>query len=181
MPTNWTHAYLPPAFSLAQADLFDETTATAPAEPPARHPMSFSDFKQGMRDVHSGKVDDSGFRNGIIVILAVIGLIALIIHLRQRRQNATAPDSLGKLGWELSRGVRFPFASRVMLYWVAKSTKTPFASLLLSENLFKSRVGLWEAEPTFSVARHWGRGRLDLLRPVLFDAPGAAAPANVPA
>jgi len=42
----------------------DDPPASAPATP--RRPMSFSDLQQGMRDVHSGKVDDSGFRNGVL-------------------------------------------------------------------------------------------------------------------
>ncbi len=157
---------------LAQASPFDDPPAPATA-PEARRPMSFSDLQQGMRDVHSGKVNDNGFRNGVILILAVIGLIALIIHLRQRKAVAVQPDNLAKLGRELGRLVRFPLGAKLLLKWVALSTSTPFASLLLSENLFNRRLAEWEAMPTFSAARHWGRTRLERLRMELFDPPAA--------
>ena len=131
--------------------------------------MSFSDLQQGLRDVHSGKVDDSTFRNGILVFLVLLALVVLIIHFRQREQTPAAiPDNLRKLGRELGRAVPFPLGSRLILKWVALSTATPYAALLLSSKLFDTCVAQWERCPTFSVVRNWGRARLQRLRPVLF-------------
>jgi len=106
----------------------------------------------------------------VLVLLALIGLVALIVHLRQRKTEVVVPDSMAKLGREMARLVRFPFGSRLFLKWVAKSTNTPFASLLLSQKLFDRRIEEWEAMPTFSAVRHWGRSGLDRLRGELFDA-----------
>ncbi|HVT80232.1 MAG TPA: hypothetical protein VHM90_06200 [Phycisphaerae bacterium] len=166
MTTMWMRLLYFPVLAQTYGGFDDNGPATAPAAP--RKPMSFSDLQQGMRDVHSGKVDDSGFRNGILIMLALIGLVALIMHFRQRKTEVVVPDSMGKLGRELSRLVHFPMGSRVFLKWVAKSTDTPFASLLLSESLFDRRIREWEAMPTFSAARHWGKSRLDRLRGELF-------------
>lgn len=159
---------------LAQVGGFDDApAASAPAAEP-RRPMSFSDLQQGMRDVHSGKVDDSGFRNWTILLLIVIALIAIFIHMRQRKTVVVQTDSLPKLARELARQISFPLGTRLLLLWVARSTATPFAAILLSETLFNRCISQWHAQPTFSAARSWGRSRLELLRPELFDAPPAA-------
>jgi hypothetical protein len=155
-----------PPLILAQLNPYD--AAPPPAAPPPQR-MSFSDLQRGLRDVHNGKVDDSAFRNGILVLLVLLALVVLIIHFRQRQQTpAPPPDNLGKLGRELGRLVRFPLGSRLALKWVAFSTATPFAALLLSSELFDKCVGQWACDPTFAVARTWGRTRLQRLRPVLF-------------
>jgi hypothetical protein len=130
--------------------------------------MSFSDLQQGLNDYSTGKTNDNGYRNGILVMLALIGVVALVIHLRQRHKNAGPPESMHKLGRELAHTVSFPFATRFLLFWVAHATKTPFASLLLSAALFDKRIEQWSAAPTFSVARRWAKSRLDRLRPILF-------------
>jgi hypothetical protein len=159
----------PPAFSLPLAQFNPYEDAPAPSEPPPQRPMSFSDLQRGLRDVHSGKVDDSTFRNGILVLLALLALVVLIIHFRQRHETPAAPpDSLRKLGRELGRVVRFPFGSRLFLKWVAFSTAAPYPALLLSSDLFDQSVAQWSRYPTFAAARSWGRSRLQRLRPVLF-------------
>jgi hypothetical protein len=131
--------------------------------------MSFSDLQQGLRDVHSGKVDDSAFRNGILVLLALLALFVLIIHFRQRHKTPAQPDSLRKLGRHLGRLVRFPLGTKLLLKWVAHSTATPYPALLLSSDLFDKCVAQWAHCPTFAVARNWGRSRLQRLRTILFD------------
>lgn len=162
---------------LAQYSPYDEPPVAAPAPAP-RRPMSFSDLQQGFRSYQSGETSDPAFRNGILILIACVAVLALVIHLRQRTKNAGPPDSLGRLGLELGRLVRFPFGSRVMLWWVARSVRVPFASLLLSSALFDRSVSAWAAAPTFGVVRQWGRGRLERLRGVLFE---AAVPAGTSA
>jgi len=131
--------------------------------------MSFSDLQQGLRDVHSGKVDDSAFRNGLLALLAALALFVLIIHLRQRHKTPAPPHSLGRLGRHLGRLVPFPLGTRLLLKWVARSTATPYPALLLSSALFDTCVAQWSRQPTFAIARNWGHHRLQRLRPVLFD------------
>lgn len=153
---------------LAQAMPWEE----APPPPPAtqtHRSITFSDFKQSLRDYNTGKINDSEFRNGVLSLLAVAALVVLVIHLRQRHRHAGPPDNMRKLGRELGRLVRFPLGTRLLLNWVASSTKTPFAALLLSAELFDKCVNQWAKTATFSVARRWGKGRLARLRPVLFE------------
>ena len=159
---------------LAQAIPWDDA-AEAPSAPQtaSSRRMSFSDLQQGLRNYSSST--DNSFRNGILILMAVIAAIVLAIHLYQRRKNVGTVDSLGRLGWELGGLVRFPFGSRLMLWWVARSTDVPFASLLLSSALFDQCVSQWAARPTMTVARHWGRTRLASLRPGLFQEQTAAA------
>ncbi len=161
---------LPPHFAplpLAQVSSYDEPPV--PREPAPPRPMTISDFKQGLRDVHSGKVDDSAFRNGILIMLGALALVVLVIHLRRRHKNAAPPDNLGKLGRELGRKVPFPLGTKLLLQWVARATQTPYPALLLSAALFDKSVAQWAGDPSFAAARTWGRGRLLRLRPVLFD------------
>jgi hypothetical protein len=141
-----------------------------PPPPPPQRPMSFSDLQQGLRDVNTGKVDNTIFRNGILTLLVILALLVLMLHLRQRRQMPAAPpDSLRKLGHELGRVVPFPFGARLLLKWVAFSTATPYPALLLSSDLFDKCLGQWSRDPRFSAARIWGRTRLLRLRSILFD------------
>jgi hypothetical protein len=153
---------------LAQFNPYDD--APPPPTTPVQRPMSFSDLKQGLRDVNNGNVDDSFFRNGILSMLAVLALIVLIMHFRQRHQNATpnVPNSLGRLGRELGHFVSFPVGAKVFLKWVARSTGTPYPALLLSSELFDQSVDQWSRQPTFALARSWGKSRLVRLRPLLF-------------
>ncbi len=134
-----------------------------------------------MHKVNTGQTNDNTFRNGILVLLAVVALIVLVLNWRQRRKTAGPPDNIGRLGRQLGRLVRFPFGSRLVLKWVAHSTQTPFASLLLSSALFDKSVESWVSQPTFAALRHWGKDRLVLLRANLFDPPALPAQAAVPA
>jgi hypothetical protein len=153
-------------WTLAQLSPYDDAP---PPAPPPQPRMSFSDLQQGLRDVHSGKVDDSTFRNGILVLLAILGLVVLIMHFRQRHESPTQPsDSLRRLGRELGRKVQFPFGTRLLLKWVALTTATPYPALLLSSEMFDKCVRQWSRDPTFTAVRNWGRVRLLRLRPVLF-------------
>ncbi len=164
MPAPFFH----PLPFLAQAPAPWDDSPPPPAAPPAQHRMNFSDLQQSIHDYDTGKNNDKAFRNAFLVLLAVIAVITLLMHLRERRKNASAPNSLHRLSRELSRAIRFPVAARWMLVWVARSTKTPFASLLLCAGLYDKCVADWSARPTFSVARRWGRSRLDRLRDELF-------------
>ena len=150
---------------LAQIAPYDD--APAPAPPPQR-PMSFSDLKAGLRAYNTGETNDNGFRNCVLVLVAVVAVIVLVIHLRQRQKTPVAKDSPGRLGWDLARKVRFPAGSRIFLMWVARGTGVPFASLLLSAALYDKCVAKWAGQPTFTLLRRWGRGRLRRLRPELF-------------
>ena len=152
---------------LAQYSSFDDPPPAPPPAPP--RPMSFSDLQQGLRDVHSGKVDDRAFRNGILALLAVLALFVLIIHLRQRHKTPAPPNNMARLGRHLGRLVPFPLATPFLLQWVARSTATPYPALLLSSELFDQCVAQWARRPTFAIARNWGRRRLQRLRPILFD------------
>jgi len=77
---------------LAQAMPWEE----APPPPPAtqtHRSITFSDFKQSLRDYNTGKINDSEFRNGVLSLLAVAALVVLVIHLRQRHRHAgSEPD-----------------------------------------------------------------------------------------
>jgi hypothetical protein len=161
---------------LAQAEPFDEASFgdsgdAPPPAPPARpaKPMTFSDLQGAMHDYSTGKNVDNTFRNGSLVILAVIGVVVMAIHLRQKYKNAAPPESVGKLGRELARLVRFPLGTRMLLWWVAVSSKVPFASLLLSSTLFDRCVRDWSRGHTFALLRGWGKSRLEKLKPVLFE------------
>jgi hypothetical protein len=155
------------SIGLAQLGEWDETAANAPATQP-RRPLSFSDLKQGLRDYSTGATNDNTLRNGLLIMIAVVGVIALTLHYLQRRRKAGPKDSLTALAWELGRKVRFPFGSRLILWWVARAAGVPLASLLLSVGLFDRSVGDWAAQPTFGLLRKWGRGRLERLKPILF-------------
>jgi hypothetical protein len=144
-----------------------EDRPPADDKPPAR-PMTFSDLQQGLRDVHSGKVDNSAFRNGVLILLTCLALFALFVHFRRRRIEPAPPDSLARLGRELGRKVRFPLGSKFLLKWVARATRTPYPALLISSALFDKSVARWLNEPAFGAARQWGYNRLMRLRPVLF-------------
>ncbi len=137
-----------------------------PVKTPPKSPLSFSDLQEGLRSANNG--DDSSLRNGLLIIMGLIIILAIVLHYRQRRKTAGPPDSTGKLGWELSRLIKFPFGTRMLLWWVARTTQTPFAALLISRSLFDNCVQQWSLQPTFSLARRWGKARLESLKPVLF-------------
>ena len=56
----------------------------------------------------------------------------------------------------------------MLLWWVARSTEMPVATLLISSALFERSVEDWGRVPTLTLARRLGRGRLERLRGVLF-------------
>src|SRR4051812_6031900 len=104
MATRPSFTFLP----LAQANPWDDAPPAPPESKPAAHPMTFSDLQGAMHDYTEGKTTDNTFRNGTLILLAVTAAIALLIHWRQKRKTAGPPDSLGKLGREIGRLIRFP-------------------------------------------------------------------------
>ena len=138
---------------LAELIPFDGNT-DVPAPPPPQRPMSFSDFQNGMQQWNDGATNNT-FRNGLLVVVAAVAVIALAVHLRQRLKYRPEPASPQRLGWELSRAVPFPFGTRLLLYWVACSTRMPMATLLLSEPAFEASVQAWAHHGTFSPLRRW--------------------------
>ena len=162
----------PQFLPLAQLDMMEDPTQpiARPTQRQPERPMSFSDLQGAMHDYGTGKNRDNTFRNGSLIILGVIAVVVLLIHLRQKQKNAEPPDSVGKLGRELGRLVRFPIGTKALLKWVAASSKVPFASLLMSSALFDRCVKEWSRGHTFGIVRAWGKGRLEKLRPVLFGA-----------
>ena len=105
-------------------------------------------------DYSEGKNPDNSFRNGTLILLGITAVVALLIHWRQKHKTAGAPDSLHKLGRELGRLVRFPLGTRLLLTWVAASSKVPFASLLLSSALFDRCVNEWSRGTTSPATIH---------------------------
>ena len=148
---------------------WEETAAKGAAapRPPQSHGTAI-DLSKGFQQVYGGAVSENTFRNGMLVVVALMAIVALVLHLRQRRGQQKALESQFQLGWELCRLVPFPFGSRLMLWWVAKSTQTPIATLLISAQAFESATQKWVQEPTFTPLRKWGRMRLQRLQPILF-------------
>lgn len=131
--------------------------------------MTFSDLQQGLRQYQSGEGDNS-LAHGLLIIVASVAVLALVLHLRQRMKTMGPPDSDRKLARELSRAVGFPMFSRLALWWVSRTTGTPMAAMIVCEHLFDVNVAAWAGRPTFSLARGWGKSRLDQLRSKLFAA-----------
>ena len=159
-------------YLLAQLIPYDGSADTPP--PPAQRPMSFSDFQNGMKQWNDG-VTDNTFRNGLLVVVAIVVLISLAVHLRQRMTHRPELTSPKRLGWELARVVPFPFGTRLLLYWVACSTRMPMAALLLSAPAFEASVKTWASHGTFAPLRHWGAGQMGKLKAVLFEHAGSAS------
>lgn len=157
--------------TLAEVVPWDDAPASPPPAASQQRPMNFSDLQQGFRQWHEGTTSENTFRNGMLVVVALVAVVALVVHLRQRRRAPKTINSPLRLGMELSRQVPFPFGSRIMLWWVARSTGLPLATLLISAAAFRAGVEQWSAEPTFGLLRRWGRSRLERLQPVLFDPP----------
>lgn len=154
---------------LAQLIPYDGT-ADAPPKPPEARPMSFSDFQSGMQQWNDGATDNT-VRNGLLVMVALVVLVALILHVRARLRRRPELASAAHLGRELCRIVPFPFGTRILLWWVAKSTHVHIATLLVSQPVFDHSVAAWQARGTFSPLRSWGAGRLDKLKRILYDCP----------
>ena len=106
-------------YVLAQANPWDDAPASPAPKPP--RPMSFSDLQEGMRAYNAGESQGSSVRTGILILIAFIAVLALVLHLWQRRKTGAPPDSLGRVGWDLGRLVPFPWGTRLLLWWVARS------------------------------------------------------------
>ena len=145
-----------------------EETAAPAATRPATTGGGGIDLSHGFQQVYGGSVSENTFRNGMLVVIGIVAIVALITHLRQRRTQPKELSSQLRLGMELCRLVEFPFGSRVALWWVARSTHTPVATLLISPHLFEQAVSAWSGQPTFAPLRRWGRVRLARLHEVLF-------------
>src|SRR4051812_24513663 len=105
-----------------------------PAAP--KRPMSFQDLQQGLRAYNNGETNSNYFRYSLIGMVAVVVLLAIFLHFRQRRKEGGVPDSPGRLAWELSRKISFPLGARFALVCVARYTKVPMATLLISATAF---------------------------------------------
>ncbi|HUO08353.1 MAG TPA: hypothetical protein VM008_08655 [Phycisphaerae bacterium] len=152
---------------LAQ-EAFDAPTDT-PAPPPAPHRFSFSDLQKGLQDTNTGTANDRHFVYLLLTMVAMVIILAVLLQLRERRKAPAALNSPSKLARELSRKIRFPFGTRLLLKWVAGNTRLPLATLLISARTFDVAIDAWVRRPTFNVIRRWGYGRLQLLRCTLFE------------
>lgn len=157
-----------PLFSLAQTPPWEQPPAPPPPAAPVQHGLTFSELKSGLRAYQSGTTRDSARNSGLMVVVLLVLLLGVFLHVRQRRKEAGPPDNVGKLGRELCRIARVPWSSRVLLWWVGRSTKLPLACLLVSSTSFEAAVRAWAALPTFGPARRWGRERLRRIKPLLF-------------
>lgn len=158
-----------PLCTLAQTLPFDENTLTdTPAPAPIKKPMHFSDLQNGFKAWNDGKTDNT-FAHGLLILVGLIIVIALATNLWERWKKRGKTESLAALGRDLSHAVPFPFGARLMLYWVAHSTKTPVALLLISRHHFFAAARTWAAMPTFVPLRRWGVGRLQRLADGIFD------------
>jgi len=133
------------------------------------HPMSFADFQHGMKQWKEGKTDDT-FRDGLLVMVVMVALLALLLHLRQRRKRQPELNNAARLGRELARRVPFPWGTRLLLWWVARSTRVHLATLLISAQAFETSVAVWSCRSRWGPLRRWGARRLDKLKQVLFAA-----------
>jgi hypothetical protein len=135
---------------------------------PAPHEMSFSDFQNGMKQWNDGGTNNT-FRNGLIVMVAIVAIVAIVLHIRQRLKHRPELNSAAALGRELCRVIPFPFGTRLLLWWVARSTRVHVATLLLSAQAFDNSLALWAGRHTFHPIRKWGADQLNKLKPILFS------------
>jgi len=131
--------------------------------------LTFRDVQKSVHSRFSGATPDTFPRNALLATIAAVALLVLILHLRQRQKANGPPNNIHKLARELSRGIPFPPGSRILLYWVSRSTHIPIAALLISSETFDAGVESWSNQPTFTIAREWGRHRLRKLKNILFD------------
>ena len=116
---------------LSQIVEWDDTAVPPPPPPPPARPMNFSDLQQGFQQWNTNATGESAFRNGILVVMGILLMVALVVYLRRRVRVRKTLNSQLRLGWELSRLVPFPFGSRIVLWWVSRTTKTHFVTLLI--------------------------------------------------
>ncbi len=149
---------------LAQAspdDLDDK-----PAAPPeASHPLSFSDLQRGLRSASHADPSDQHFKFALIIMIAIVLLIGIFLHLRQRRKNPLPPNSPRKLAWELAKKIRLPLDTRLFLAWTAHSAHLPMAHLMISPTAFDRSLSHWSPQPTLTRLRRRGTSRLPKSRP----------------
>jgi hypothetical protein len=135
----------------------------------AQTQISFSDLQKGMRDQLSGNNNDASHTYIWWAIVAGVVLLAILLQVRQRKKSGEAPSSPSALYREISRGVPFPFGTRLLLQWVARSVRVPAATLLISDRAFQQSVEQWSQQPTFALIRQWGTPRLHHLHEMLFE------------
>jgi predicted membrane-bound mannosyltransferase len=167
---NFGPIAIPVLQMLAQEQPLDDapTPSAAPAAP-AAHSFSFSDLQQGLRTASHSDPHDHTAQVALLVMVSCVAVVAMILHLRQRRKEAGPLNSSARLAWELAKQIRFPLGSRIALAWVALSAKIPMATLLVSTRAFDDALDTWFHRPTFGPLRRWGMSRLSRLRPLLFD------------
>jgi hypothetical protein len=135
----------------------------------AQNRISFSDLQKGMRDQLSGNTNDSHSSYILWGIVGAIVLFGVILHLRQRKKTGGPPSSPTALYREISREIPFPFGTRLLLQWVARTAQVPAATLLISEHAFQQSVHAWSQHHTFALVRQWGTPRLNRLHTLLFE------------
>jgi hypothetical protein len=154
--------------TLAQAVNLNESGDAGSAH---TRPMNFSDLQNGFRQWNdNGSPETALFRNGILVVVAIVALIALLVHWRQKRSKPIEPDSDLALGLELRRHIPCGFSGHVMLWWMARSSGIPLGSVLICRAAFDKALETWSGVPTFAILRRWGRSQMERLRPELFGA-----------
>jgi hypothetical protein len=153
---------------LGQYQAFDDAPEPAKPASPVAHSFSFSDLQQGLRTANHGDPHDRSWQMGLLVMVAAVAVVAMILHLRQRRKEAGPLNSTRRLAWELAKQVRFPFGARMVLWWIAMSARMPMATLLISGHAFDGALEAWFHRPTFGPLRRWGMSRMERLRPMLF-------------
>ncbi|MGN6367945.1 MAG: hypothetical protein ACTHN5_06755 [Phycisphaerae bacterium] len=163
-------------FSLGQVDFDDFGSRKPPPAPP--HRLSFGDLQKGLQSTNEGTPGDRRSLYILLTMVALIAVLAFILQLRERKKNAGPLNSPFRLGCELSRKIRFPFGTRLLLAWAARSAELPMATLLISLRAFDDTITNWSRQPTFTVIRRWGYKRLKLLRPQLFEAAPVAGTAG---
>jgi hypothetical protein len=152
---------------LAQMVPIDD--APAPAAP-QKKPMSFSDLQSGFRQWNDGNKDHS-FHSGSLTILCIMGSVVallLLIKLFERWRNRPQSDSIRALGRELLTTIPLPWTTRLLLLWIACSTRTPCALLLISPPHFNSAIHRWRSHGSFQPIRRWGVAKLIELSRTLY-------------
>jgi len=135
--------------------------------------LSFSDLRKGFRDRLDGHTDDTHYSRLLWAIVIGIILLGVLLQLRQRRKEGGPPSSDSALFREITRGVPFPLATKLLLKWVAHTAQIPASALLISGDIYQRSVADWSRQPTFALVRQWGASRLARLEKTLFDDPSS--------
>jgi hypothetical protein len=155
----------------AAPQIWEDPETPAPKAVTAMPPrsMNFGDLQKGFRAELNGETNDGYYRVLLLVIVLAVVLFGLILYWRQKRKDGGPPESMARLAWQLSVGLHFPIGTRLLLWWVGRSTRVPVAVLLISGEVFKASVAEWSRQPTFGVLREWGVRRLARLERLLFE------------